>query len=188
MSTKLEVVLELSRKASLVARELALGIPKATEGRSDDLHEKALNLLLFNSQIETALQSLQEREKNSSKFLSKKNNELSFEEVEVFEVAKLYRRVPRWARNPRQINSQILTCYLLLSAETSRTVTEGSLRQKFILLGGNEDQFNKNFPQMKMISERNHGKVFDVINGKVTIWEPAKLAVDEFRTICQRKD
>jgi hypothetical protein len=33
---------------------------------------------------------------------------------------------------------------------------------------------------MKVISERNHGKVFDVVDGLVYVWPPAQPAVDAF--------
>ncbi len=44
----------------------------------------------------------------------------------------------------------------------------------------NQQEFYRNFPQMKTISPKNHGKVFDVQHGIVKIWEPVCHIVQEY--------
>jgi hypothetical protein len=39
-----------------------------------------------------------------------------------------------------------------------------------------------------MISPKNHGKVFDVRNGIITIWDPVKEAVLDFKRATLRKN
>lgn len=85
------------------------------------------------------------------------------------EVKKLYRRVPRWFRNPGQINSIILNGYLDLSEQVS-SVTVQMLRNKC----RDVSDFDGNFNQMKNFGEKNHGKVFDESAGVVTLWEPIR--------------
>lgn len=184
MKSSIEKALNLAAQASATAKELALIIPRAITTDHDGLHEKTLNMLLTCSQLETTLRALQEREANVSRFSPRPIEERSSDEMETAEAIKVNRRVPKWARNPGQINSKILACYLRTAAKGG-VVTEEALREAFVRSGENEDQFNKNFPQMKMISERNHGKVFDVTDGRVTIWPQAAEAVDVFKRIYQ---
>jgi hypothetical protein len=62
------------------------------------------------------------------------------------------------------------------------------LRAEFVRTRGTEGQFDRNYPQMKMISKNNHGKVFDVENGVVKIWAPAKDIVEEFKVITMNQE
>ena len=184
MKSSIEKALDLAAQASATAKELALIIPRAITADHEGVHEKTLNMLLTCSQLETTLRTLQEREATVSRFASRPTDDRSPKEIETTEVMKVNKRLPRWARNPSQINSKILACYLRTAAKGG-VVTEEALREAFVRSGENEDQFNKNFPQMKMISERNHGKVFEVIDGRVTIWPQAAEAVDVFKRIYQ---
>lgn len=83
------------------------------------------------------------------------------------EIEKVKRKLPRW-KDSGQINDRILKTYLTLYIK-NQTVSLLELEKKCKDLS-----FNKNFPQMKNISRKNHGKVFDVINGFVYLWEPIK--------------
>jgi hypothetical protein len=179
MSDSLEKISELVGKASLCAKELVLKIPDMNDEVKSGLHEKALNMLLLISKVETSLEALREKRIVRGGQLGVVAG-MSDEEVLAVEVNKLNKRLPRWARNLHQINSQIMSCFLRAAAESAGCVTEESLRDEFVKHGGNQDQFNKNFPQMKVISERNHGKVFDVVDGLVYVWPPAQPAVDAF--------
>ncbi|GAA6171565.1 hypothetical protein NBRC116592_12350 [Colwellia sp. KU-HH00111] len=94
---------------------------------------------------------------------------------EVNEINKVARRLKLWAKRPEQLNTRILTTYLKLKAREGK-VTEHRLKQEV-----NEDSnFDSNFTQMKIIADRNHGKLFSVENNEVTIWEPVKPHVDKF--------
>lgn len=95
---------------------------------------------------------------------------------EINEVNKVARRLKLWVNRPDQINTKILTAYLRLSEQTGK-VTEKSLKQEV-----NEDSnFDSNFTQMKIIADRNHGKLFSIKNGEVTIWKPVRQHVDSFK-------
>jgi hypothetical protein len=39
-----------------------------------------------------------------------------------------------------------------------------------------------------MISSKNHGKVFEVRNGVITVWDPVKEAVLDFKRTVLRKN
>jgi len=186
MNTLLEKSLALATEASIIAKELALALPRAITVDQEGLHEKALNMLLACSQLETTLKTLLKSSGAQTKTAPRVTFDRPAEEIEDAEVIKLNRRVPRWARNPNQINAQILACYLRASAK-NKTITEDDLRKAYVKRGGNEDQFNKNYPQMKTIAQNNHGKVFEVVNGTVTIWGPAAEAVETFKRIYQHE-
>lgn len=95
--------------------------------------------------------------------------------VEMSEVSKVSRRLKLWAKRPEQINARILRAFLNLSSQSASPITESQLRDA--VGGGN---FDTNFAQMKNISDKNHGKVFDVIADVVSIWKPVASAVNEF--------
>lgn len=92
------------------------------------------------------------------------------------EVNKVARRLKLWSRRPTQINTRILTEYLRLHSQ-QEFVTEQQLRQKF----NQNDNFDSNFTQMKIIADRNHGKIFSVDGDKLSIWEPVKELVMNFK-------
>ena len=106
------------------------------------------------------------------------NNHVVSQEAK--EVAKVKNRLQRWANNPKQINSQILTAYLQLQQSGISSIREKQLKDQYVKLGGDEARFYKNYPQMKSISERNHGKVFDENNGVISIWARVEDLVDTF--------
>jgi len=93
------------------------------------------------------------------------------------EIRKVKNRVPRWARNQYQINARILTLFLQLEGAGSNNITQQMLIERY----GNESEFNRNFQQMKEIAPKNHGKVFDVIDGVVKIWQPVQDVVNEYK-------
>lgn len=96
---------------------------------------------------------------------------------EANEVNKVARRLKLWVKRPNQLNTKILTAFLKLQASEGR-VTEERLRQE-INEGSN---FDSNFTQMRIIADRNHGKLFSIENGEIHIWEPIKSHVEEFKT------
>lgn len=94
------------------------------------------------------------------------------------EIKKVARRLKLWARRPKQINARILKAFLYLEKKNGN-VTEECLSQLF----EPEDNFSSNFQQMKIIADRNHGKVFDVSGGQVSIWPPVSDYVREFQKL-----
>ena len=95
------------------------------------------------------------------------------------EVNKVNRRLLLWASRQQQINSKILTTYLKLLRSGHSTITEEKLAKAY----GNQNEFHKNYPQMKAISPNNHGKVFEVQNGIVKIWKPVRDAVARYEAM-----
>ena len=102
------------------------------------------------------------------------------EDEELSEINKVERRLKRWANNQEQINPKILNEYLKMQKDAVNPITEDLLRLNY----DNDTEFYKNYPQMKAISLKNHGKVFDLVRDgrreKIVIWEPVKDYVMEY--------
>ena len=106
---------------------------------------------------------------NAKLLLNKeKTYQPSFEIDENEEVAKIKRRVPKWINNPNQYNSKILNSYMILSNNNKFPVVVSTLQKHS---GLSSDIFYKNYNQMKIIAQRNHGKVFEESNGSVILWQ-----------------
>lgn len=93
------------------------------------------------------------------------------------EIQKVKRKLKKWAKNQHQINAKILTLFLQLERERGANITERMMMERY----NNNPEFSTNFHQMKIIASRNHGKIFDVIDGDIKIWEPIKEAVEEYK-------
>lgn len=107
-----------------------------------------------------------------------KNEDITQEKPisEISEINKVARRLKLWTNKPDQMNTRILTAYLKLESEEGK-VTEQRLKQEI----SEDSSFDSNFTQMRIIADRNHGKVFSINNGEVEIWEPIKQYVDTFK-------
>jgi len=90
-------------------------------------------------------------------------------EREKSEILKVMSRVPKWFRHPDQTNSKILITYLNLLEKTEE-VTMEQLSDACTDM----PRFQGNFAQMNNLAEKNHGKVFAVNGGIVTLWEPVR--------------
>ncbi len=95
----------------------------------------------------------------------------------ISEIDRVKRKIPKWAISPGQINHKILKSYLELLKQND-----------FVRYNDLENQcksiksFKSNFDQMKIISDHNHAKIFDEIEGKVYLWEPVRdFIIKEFR-------
>ena len=84
------------------------------------------------------------------------------------EIKKVKRRVPKWFREGEtQINSLILFKYLELHKE-GKPISRNRLKyecEEFV-------NFDGNFNQMVNFGEKNHAKVFHILNGKIVLWKP----------------
>jgi len=89
------------------------------------------------------------------------------------EVKKVRNRLRHWASRQSQTNSRILNAFLKL--EKFGAVTESALKSEFA--GAN---FATNFAQMKIIADRNHGKIFDQRGDVITLWPPIVAYVREY--------
>jgi len=98
------------------------------------------------------------------------------------EIIKVARRLKKWAtiRGRTQVNSKILKCYLDLRKHCNEPITENLFKKAFGITSDKTEQFNRNFPQMKIIAPKNHGKIFDEKNGVITIWQPIEDFVNEY--------
>lgn len=177
MYTPLEA-LRLTRIAKAKLREVALALPLAKENRGFvEIHGNLLDSLLLLSDIERLLENTPEQEgrKQSTEGGGVKIRSTA-DDVIPDEIKKVERKLPRWASNPTQINAKILSLFLKLQ-DDNHVITEQFLMEQY----GNHAEFLRNYNQMKTISTKNHAKVFDVIDGNVTIWEPVLDAVLTFK-------
>lgn len=112
-----------------------------------------------------------------------KVKESSFQErTEDEEIKRVKKKIPSWLSKPNQYNHKILVAYLKLSNSNANTVSLIDLERESGL--ENSHKFNSNFNQMKIISYKNHGKVFTEGNGVVTLWDPvAEFIVNEYKKI-----
>lgn len=107
---------------------------------------------------------------------SSPNGESAPQDSVAEEINKVARKLPKWAANQQQINSKILTRFLELRRQGVTKLTEREFAEKY----GDQAEFHRSYPQMKTISPKNNGKVFDVRNGVVEIWEPVQSAVAKY--------
>ncbi len=102
---------------------------------------------------------------------NKNDKHLIYDEDEL-EIERVRRKILKWAKSPDQINHRIVRIYLELLKQNN-----------FVYLDDLENHsktiktFKSNFGQMKIISDHNHAKVFDIINDKVYLWDPVKSDV-----------
>lgn len=87
------------------------------------------------------------------------------------EIKKVHRKIPRWFRNPHQINSRILIAFLKLKAKKDN-VSPAELRS----LCSDINDFEGNYNQMKNFGEKNHAKVFEENYNSINLWSQ----VEEF--------
>jgi hypothetical protein len=86
------------------------------------------------------------------------------------EIKRVKKKIPSWFSKPNQYNHKILVAYMELSNRDTKPVKIEELEKKSGLK--NSQIFISNFNQMKIISYKNHGKVFSEENGLITLWSP----------------
>lgn len=136
-------------------------------GSAKEVHNELIKSLILLSEIETVHSS------------SPSTSAPQSTENEASEVNKVRRRLKLWSARPHQINSKILTAYLKLKREGNEVVTEEMLKNEL----PEENSFDSNFAQMKIIADRNHGKVFDQHGNRISIWGPIKADVEEYERL-----
>lgn len=147
---------------------LALVAFLVSKGDSErEAHGKIVESLVVVSQLEDKIKnnstSCTSVERSPTLSTSQPHNEIKRE------IEKVRRRLPRWFKNPTQYNSTILISYLRLSSHNHK-VSLQTLRNEC----SSVKDFDGNFNQMKNYGEKNHGKVFEEIDGYVTLWDPVK--------------
>lgn len=88
------------------------------------------------------------------------------------EIDKIENRIPKWLRNPHQINSKIFITYMELLGD-GKSVPLHKLETSCRSI----KTFQSNYNQMKIIGERNHAKVFEECGGLIILWEPVRMFV-----------
>ena len=86
------------------------------------------------------------------------------------EIEHVQKRVPRWFKNPNQINSQILISFLKLQ-EGKKKVSYEDLAK----ICSEIKTFKGNFTSMNNMQFHNHAKVFDIAdNDEIVLWQPVE--------------
>lgn len=144
------------------------------------------SILLGNEELEDLLFSIMT---DSKKLLDEvenkkiiKSSSPTIERTEEEEIKRVKRKIPSWFSKPEQYNHKILVAYLKLSNKNQNPVALNDLEQQSGF--SDKHKFRTNFNQMKILSYKNHGKVFTEINGVVSLWEPlAEFIVEEYTKI-----
>ena len=92
------------------------------------------------------------------------------------EIAKVRRKLPRWATKPNQNCTQVLRAYIQAKREGVQPITTAAIQDRL----ADPSIFPTTFAQMKNIAQKNNGKVFDQVGDEVRIWPPVAVFVDEF--------
>ena len=99
---------------------------------------------------------------------------------------KAIRRLPKWARNPSQLNHKIIRAYLQLAEEGVVTLDRlaarcnDPIRHPDVFV----PTFSSNFAQMKFDEHTSHGKVFEVDHrGIITIWSEVAPCLNEYKDL-----
>jgi hypothetical protein len=100
-------------------------------------------------------------------------------DAEIIEINKVKRRLKLWAKRQNQINSTILNAFLKLERSGVSVITESALKNEL----SEENKFETNFAQMKLIADKNHGKIFEQYGDEVTLWKPIIPSVREYEKI-----
>lgn len=95
------------------------------------------------------------------------------------EIQKVWSKIPKWFKNPQQINTKILTNYILLSRNNMVPIRIDVLERNCDL---DSKRFITNYHQMKIIAKRNHAKVFqENPDGTISLWQPvAEFILQEY--------
>lgn len=134
-------------------------------GLEKEAHSKIVQSLVVLSEIEGVL--------------VKPKTTIAPEKSNIPETNKVKRRLKLWAKRPDQINSKILNAFLKLERSGASTITEDDLRKEL----PEEKSFESNFAQMKIIAEKNHGKVFEQYGENISLWSPVVADIREYEKI-----
>ncbi len=132
----------------------------AKDSKPKKVHSKILSCLVILSNIEDGL--------TQKSPVSK----MSHSE----EIAKVSRKLKKWVNNQEQYNSRILTSYLKLKRNGAQQITEANLKAET----GSNTWFSSSYSQMKNITKKNNGKVFNQNGEYIEIWKPVEKAVKEY--------
>ena len=136
-------------------------------GAEKEAYSKIIQCLVLLSELEPS-------DENINTMTSTKNDS--------DEINKVSRRLKLWAKRPNQINSKILNAFLKLERSGIPVITENTLKNELL----EEKSFESNFAQMKIIAEKNHGKVFDQYGENIVLWPPITSNIREYEKVVFR--
>jgi len=142
------------------------------EGAAKEAHAELIQGLIIVSELESIYETPKDL---SSPIVPTKRDSV--------EINKVSRRLKLWAKRPNQINSKILNAFLKLERSGVSVITENNLKNEL----SEEKSFESNFAQMKIIAEKNHGKVFDQYGENIVLWPPVVSNVREYEKVVFEK-
>ena len=155
------LLLKAKNKAKDLTKSIAINIDK--EG--DRIYSEALDIVIILTKLEEQMNL-----ENTNKNIYPPDN--------INEINKVKRRVSKWKKNPYQCNYKILDAYFKIRKEKNN-ITKETLERYCKEIYGSDFSFLINFSQMYNIAEKNHGKVFEVLNDEVKLWNPVKDFIEE---------
>ena len=144
-------------------------------GAEREAHAKTVESLVILSQLENMIHRLTPNtfSEVTRKFIPSSQDttkDLHSQEEKIHqEIIKVNRRLSGWFKKTNQKNSIILLNFLKLREE-HQYINLQMLRDSCSSI----NDFDGNYHQMKNFGEKNHGKVFEEINGNIILWEPVK--------------
>jgi hypothetical protein len=157
---------DIQPKLAILKNHLESAAFLVSKGKAEkEAHSKIIQGLVVISEIESSLEKPRVSQPSTK--------------TDATEVRKVSRRLKLWAKRQNQINSKILNAYLKLERSGISPVTEADLRNKL----PEETSFESNLTQMKIIAEKNHGKVFEQYGDNITLWEPVIPDIREYEKI-----
>ena len=131
------------------------------------------SLLSIIGDVKYLIDNIDEAKIKGRKFVMSKN--ITVED----EIEKIHRKIPQWLEKKYQINHKILVTFMKLSNCNKTSIPLSTLEKHCNM---ESKQFNSNFDQMKIISEKNNGKVFEENNGDVKLWNPiSEFVISEYK-------
>lgn len=100
-----------------------------------------------------------------------KTNKKSDSDKEMAQIHKVRSKLPRWLKKKTGYGYRFMNAYIVLWKE-DKEITVELLFKKFLDLypDTTPSRMKANFAQLKDYGEKNHGKLFEVENNRVTIW------------------
>lgn len=157
---------EKTSKISKLMNELIYDIGRGVDRK--ELHNKAISILLGINDIKRV--AINEA-KDSEMGLPSSSSNLNEEEI-----TKIKRKLLIWSEKPKGVPAQMLTHYFELEQEGKEITKDGM--KAFARCEGIPN-IDGNFRGLTKIYPKNHGKIFDIMNGKVTLWEPVQDYIKE---------
>lgn len=147
-----------------VINHIDLALSEASKlDSSSNIQRHLVNALMDLGQLRNSLPKTVEAHQNTN--------------IEAEEVRKVSRKIRnKWSKNPNQKNTLILSAFLRLKNQGVEKITFEMIEQEIGLGTG----FYPSFQQMKTISEKNNGKVFETFGEFIEIWPPVKNIIDSF--------